>query len=145
MGNGSRIICLPDREATIRSFSASDLLLIDEAAWVRDSTYEAVLPMLAVSRGRVLLLSTPWGRRGFFFREFEEGGPNWERVKVTAYECPRISRDWLEEQRLRYPPLRFKSEFLCEFVENEDSVFTYDQVHAAISYEVKPLWAEAAA
>ncbi|HEU4700687.1 MAG TPA: phage terminase large subunit [Gemmatimonadales bacterium] len=140
LANGSRIVCLPDKEATIRSYSAVSLLVIDEAAWVRDSTYEAVLPMLAVSQGGVFLLSTPFGQRGFFHHEWTEGGPAWHRAKVTAHECPRISPAWLEEQRRSLPPLRFRSEYLCEFVGTEDDVFSYDEIMAAITPEVRPLF-----
>jgi hypothetical protein len=142
LGNGSRIVCLPDKEATIRSYAAVSLLIIDEAAWVRDGTYEAVLPMLAISQGRTILLSTPMGRRGFFFSEWENGGPRWERVKVTAYDCPRIDPAWLEEQKQNYPPLRFRSEFLCHFCELEDAVFSYDDVMAAVSEDVPLLFEE---
>ena len=69
LANGSRILSLPGSEATVRGFSA-DLLVIDEAARVDDSLYEAVRPMLAVTGGRLVALSTPWavaagsGRRG---------------------------------------------------------------------------------
>jgi len=65
LANGSRILSLPGTEATVRGFSA-DLLIIDEAARVHDSLYEAVRPMLAVTGGRLVALSAPWGRRGWF-------------------------------------------------------------------------------
>jgi len=38
-GNGSRIVVIPDREGNVRGFSAVDLLIVDEAAWVLDATY----------------------------------------------------------------------------------------------------------
>ncbi len=46
----------------------SNELKIDEAARVSDELYRAVRPMLATSGGRIVLLSTPFGKRGFFFR-----------------------------------------------------------------------------
>ena len=46
--NGSRIVGLPGKEATVRGFSAVSLLLIDEAARVEDAMYKALRPMLAV-------------------------------------------------------------------------------------------------
>ena len=64
---GSRIVSLPGREATIRGFSGVHLLVVDEAARVADELYQAVRPMLAVSGGRIVLLGTPFGKRGFFF------------------------------------------------------------------------------
>src|ERR671913_617118 len=62
--NGSRIITLPGSEKTIRGFSGAGLLLIDEASRVDDGLYYAIRPMLAVSGGSLMMLSTPFGRRG---------------------------------------------------------------------------------
>src|SRR5215216_5174907 len=57
--NGSRIITLPGSEKTIRGFSGATLLVVDEAARVEDELYFAVRPMLAVSGGALMMLSTP--------------------------------------------------------------------------------------
>ena len=67
LDNGSRVISLPGSEGTIRGFSSVSLIIIDEAARVGDDLYYSVRPMLAVSRGRMLALSTPFGKRGWFF------------------------------------------------------------------------------
>src|SRR5262249_5829927 len=63
LSNFSRIVCLPCREDTIRGYSNVTLLVIDEAARVPDDLYRAVRPMLAVSDGRLVCLSTPYGKR----------------------------------------------------------------------------------
>jgi hypothetical protein len=94
--NGSRIVSLPGDESTIRGYSGVSLLVIDEAARVPDDLYRAVRPMLAVSRGRLIALSTPFGRRGWFFTEWSSSNP-WERVEVSADRCPRITADFLAE------------------------------------------------
>jgi hypothetical protein len=140
LANGSRIVSLPGKEATIRGYSGVSLLVVDEASRVPDPLYQAVRPMLAVSAGRIVLLSTPWGRRGFFHHEWTEGGPTWQRVKITARDVPRISDAWLEEERARIGDWWFRQEYLCEFVETEDSVFSYDTVMAAVSDDVRPLF-----
>src|ERR1035437_4701637 len=64
---GSRICSLPGDPKTIRGFSAPALILEDEAAFVDDELFAAIKPMLAVSRGQLILMSTPFGRRGHFF------------------------------------------------------------------------------
>jgi len=140
LANGSSVSCLPGREKTIRGYSGVTLLLVDEAALVPDALYVAVRPMIAVSGGRIMLLSTPRGRRGFFYREWSEGGPQWHRTKITAYECPRIPRAWLECERERIGRNAFRQEYLVEFVENEDSAFAYDDVEAALDPEARPLF-----
>lgn len=136
---GSRIVCLPGKEATIRGFSGVALLVVDEASRVPDELYQAVRPMLAVSGGRIVLLSTPYGRRGFVHHECTEG-VDWHRVKITADQCPRIGKEWLAGERKAIGDWWFKQEYQCEFVDTEDQVFGYDLVMQALSGEVKPLF-----
>lgn len=141
MENGSRIVCLPGAsDKNIRGFSAAALLVVDEAARVADPLYEAIRPMLAVSGGRIVLLSTPWGRRGFFFEEYTSGDPDWERVTITAHDCPRIDPAWLARERERIPDWVFRQEYLCQFVETQDAAFSYDSVVAAVSEDVAPFF-----
>jgi hypothetical protein len=70
--NNSRIVSLPGKEATVRSFSAVGLLIVDEAARVADALYYSVRPMLAVTKvvkgagGRLAALSSPFGRMGWY-------------------------------------------------------------------------------
>ena len=84
LANGSRLVSLPGTGETVRGFSAPDLIIEDEAAYVANSLYFAVRPMLAVSGGRLLLLSTPFGRRGHFFEAWE-GEEQWQRIEVPSH------------------------------------------------------------
>ena len=140
LDNKSRIVSLPGSEGTVRGFSGADLIVEDEASRVSDELYFAVRPMLAVSGGRLILMSTPFGKRGHFFKEWTDGGPSWERILITAKECPRISSDFLEEERQALGDWWFRQEYLCEFVETVDQPFSYDLVQAAVTEEVKPLF-----
>lgn len=137
--NGSRIITLPGKEATIRGFSGVSLLVVDEASRVPDELYQAIRPMLAVSGGRVALLSTPWGKRGFFYQEWTEGGPDWQRVKITAEDCPRIAPEWLEDERRAIGEWWFQQEYACEFVDTTDQVFRSEDIERAIDPNIQPL------
>lgn len=139
LANGSRIISLPGSEGRIRGFSGVSLLIVDEAARVEDALYFSVRPMLAVSGGSLMMLSTPWGKRGAFFEEWTNG-TGWQRFEVTAHDCPRISREFLEEEAKTLGPRWFRQEYECSFEETQDSVFDYETVEAAISDEVEPLF-----
>jgi Terminase large subunit, T4likevirus-type, N-terminal len=77
--NGSRNIALPGSEGTIRSFQGVNLLVIDEAAHVPDGLYASVSPLTQTSKGRTILLSTPYGQRGFFWHEWPARGVRWSR------------------------------------------------------------------
>lgn len=138
--NGSRLIALPGKESTIRGFSGAALLIADEAARVPDSLYQAIRPMIAVSGGRVLLLSTPCGKRGFFFQEWTEGGDSWERVEVTAHDCPRISAEWLQSEREAIGDYWFDQEYLCQFRDSVDQIFSTEAIMAALDSTVTPLF-----
>jgi Terminase-like family. len=137
--NKSRIVGLPGNEATARGFSAVSLLLVDEAARVDDDLYKAIRPMLAVSGGSLWLMSTPNGKKGFFWEAWEHGGPEWERIQVTAPECPRITEEFLEEEMRNMGEHWFRQEYLCEFVDAVSGVFDRDLVERAISDEFLPL------
>jgi hypothetical protein len=139
--NGSRIVALPGSEATVRGYSAPRLVLIDEASRVEDDLYAALRPMLATSEsGRLICLSTPWGRRGFFFNGWEFGGDTWQRFRVPASECPRISKEFLDEELREIGPLRFASEYCCEFIDADDQLFPSALIERALSDEVRPIW-----
>ena len=90
-------MALPGREETIRSFSGVDLLILDEASRVPDDLYRSVRPMLAVSQGRLLALSTPFGQRGWFYEEWIGTGP-WQRIHIPWTQCPRIRPEFIAEE-----------------------------------------------
>jgi hypothetical protein len=92
--NESRVVCLPSQEQTVRGFSGVKLLVIDESARVLDELYFSVRPMLAMSQGRLIALSTPFGKRGWWFSAWQYGD-EWLKVHVTADQCPRISASFL--------------------------------------------------
>jgi hypothetical protein len=137
--NGSEIYALPGSEDTIRGFSAVTLLVVDEAAVVKDDLYFTIRPMLAVSQGRIVLLSTPKGKRGFFYREYTEGEADWHRAVVTAEHCPRIDQTWLAEERRRIGDYWYRQEYGCEFVDTDDQLFPSELVDEAITPTVTPL------
>ena len=146
--NGSRIVSLPGTENTIRSYSGVDLLIVDEASRIPDNLYMAIRPMLAVSNGSLVLLSTPHGKRGVFFDEWcgsdkndpedwEQIDDEWERVRITAAQCPRITRGFLDEEKRKLPERWYLQEYFCKFLETEDQVFAYDLIKQSFTDEVK--------
>ena len=138
--NRSRIVGLPGNETTIRGFSAVRHLLVDEAARVSDDLYKAIRPMLAVSGGALWLMSTPCGKRGFFWEAWEHGGPEWLRVQVTAEECPRIPRQFLDGEKNAMGERWFRQEYMCNFEAVVDAVFSHEDIQAMLSDDVEPLF-----
>ncbi len=136
---GGRVLSLPGSEATIRGFSGATLIVEDEASRVDDALYFSIRPMLAVKQGRLILMSTPFGKRGHFWNEWDTG-TTWQRVEVPATAVPRISQEFLEEERSSMGDWWFSQEYLCQFKESTDSVFSYDDVMRALSDDVPILF-----
>lgn len=139
LANGSRVVSLPENEQSIRGFNGVRLLVIDEAARVSDDLYRAVRPMVATSRGAILILSTAFGKRGFFFDLWEKGQA-WDRYKVTADECPRITPEELTEAAMDLGPRWFSQEYFCTFNDSVDQLFGQDVIDQALAAEVAPLF-----
>jgi hypothetical protein len=135
--NGSRIVSLPGNEATIRAYSAVRLLLVDEAARVPDNVIAAARPMLAVSGGQLIALSTPFGTRGWWYEAWKDGGSTWQRVQIPASECPRISPAFLEEEKRSLGPWFYAQEYECSFMEAVTQAFATEQVEALFDEEVE--------
>ncbi len=137
--NRSRIIALPESERTIRGYSGARLLVVDEAARVDDGLYRSVRPMLAVSKGRLLALSTPFGKRGWFYEAWSSGD-EWQRLQIRAEQCPRISPAFLAEERRALGERWYRQEYDCSFEETIDAVFSSADIQAALCDDLQPLF-----
>ena len=139
--NGSRIVGLPGTRADggVRGFSAVSLLIIDEAARLEESMYKALRPRLAGGDGDLWMMSTPFGKRGFFYDNWELGGNLWHRVKVAATERARIGRAFLEEERSALGASWFAQKYQCSFIDNGTSMFSRDLLEGALIDGIKPL------
>lgn len=132
--NGSRVIALPGKEATIRGFSAVTLLVFDEAARVDDALYASTRPMLAVSGGRLIALSTPYGTRGWYYQAYCDRERNgWKYHEITATQCPRISAEYLEEERRTNGFWWFDQEYMGKFLDSKTAAFRSEDIEAAFT------------
>lgn len=127
---GGRILALPCSGDTIVGEHGVTLMGLDEAARIKDDFYAVVTPMLIVSekvtgiKARLALLSTPFGRRGFFYKEWVgEGDEGWVRHRYTWRECPRITRSDIERERRRHDELYIRQEYECEFLAQINQLF----------------------
>ena len=136
--NGSRIVALPGLESTVRSYSAVRLLLVDEASRVDDETIAATRPMLAVSGGQLIALSTPAGRRGWWHAAWEDGGNVYKRVRVTAESCPRIKASFLAEEKASMGDYFYRQEYECEFAESDAQLISEATLKAMWSARCAP-------
>ncbi len=150
LANGSRVISLPDSQEGVVGFSAPRLVVIDEGSRVSDELYKSVRPMLAVSGGALLTLSTPYGNQGWFFDIWDDSAEGlqrraklhepWQRTAVTADEVPRITAEFLEDERVELGERWFHQEYNLKFLDAIDSVFSQGVIHGARSEGIEPLF-----
>jgi hypothetical protein len=137
LANGSRIVSLPGQEGTVRGYSGVRLLAIDEASRVSTDLAMAVRPMLAVSAGRLVALSTPFGTRGWWYEAWR-GDEAWERYEVPASMCPRISAAFLEAERSSVGEWWYTQEYECQFLDAQSQAFGRADVDAMFNEDVLP-------
>ena len=116
LANGASVIALPDNEEKIRCFSAPTLIVVDEAAFASDTLFTALEPMLSVSNGTLMLLSTPNGQTGYFYEKWHQQNSPWTRILGTLEDCPRISEEAIKKLRESMSEETFQQEFDCQFV-----------------------------
>lgn len=121
--NGSEIYVRSYQKCDyIRGISANTLI-IDEAAFVREDDFNAILrPTLATIGRRGLLFSTPRGKN-FFFRMATNHSPNYHYYYATYRDNPYANRGEIEDARKTLPEKIFRSEYEAEFIDGGMSVF----------------------
>lgn len=136
--NGSEIYSLPAGKsgAFIRGFSL-DLLIADEAAYIPESVWVAVKPMIAVSRkmkqlGWVILLSTPFGKGGYFYDCCHDA--DFKHWHVSSESCNRIPRDFLKKERQKLTRIEYAQEYLGEFVEEFNQLFSTELIKKRMTF-----------
>ena len=141
--NGSRVVTLTGQAPdSIRGFSSVSLLIIDEAAQVLERSYTNARPMLAVSNGRIILLSTPHGKRGFYWEAWNdfqhENFEGWQGIEINADQCPRLTKAFVIEEKRRMLDWEFKQEYYNHFAEAQESVFKAEDIDAAFDHPELP-------
>ena len=144
LSNGSHIVSLPGDPDTVRGFSAPRLVITDEAAYVADAMQAAIAPMLAVSQGRQIDMSSPNGKRGYYYENWTNG-EGIERIKIVGRECSRINAEFLEQQRKKLGPTLYAQEFEGEFTDADTSAFSSELIELALVDDFEPFPARAAA
>jgi hypothetical protein len=121
---GSRLWAIPGSPATVRGIAAPAIIICDELAYAPDDLVHALWPMLATTNGPFIGLSTPNFKAGYFYETFRSRDPSWTRVEIPASKCLRISRAFLEEQMTELGPVKYRSEYECEFADLSGAVFS---------------------
>jgi hypothetical protein len=125
--NGSTLQFLSaERYDSIRGFSFSHMV-VDEAAFIKEiAMQEAILPTLSALGKKCLIISTPKSKN-WFYNTYLKGGDgvgDYVSFRGISTDNPHISQQFINEQRKSLPPEIFKQEYLAEFSESGNDVFT---------------------
>ena len=124
---GSICYSLPaGKTATYLRCYALDFLVIDEAAFVPEAVYNTLKPMLAISQklkglGWETLLSTPYGKGGFFYDSHMSD--DYKAFHVSAEDCNRYDKVFLNKERKRLTKVEYAQEYLAEFIDELNQFF----------------------
>ena len=130
--NGSIIYCLPTGLTGygIRGYTI-DVLIADEAAFIPEEVWTAVTPMLAITKGKIILLSTPHGKEGYYYRCFQD--TNFRSFHVSAEDCPRKNQDFLNREKSRMSEVQYAQEYLGEFIDELRQFFSTALIQKVMS------------
>ena len=125
--NGSEILFKSaEQKEALRGFTVSGLLVIDEAAYIQDEIFEILYPTVDANNAPILVISTPLFCSGEFYSLYVKGNKekgfysyDWSKFDTSKY----LSREKLEQYRQMLSPLKFRSEYLGEFISEGSYVF----------------------
>lgn len=136
--NGSIIYCLPTGKTGtfIRGFTI-DLLIADEAAFIPETVWLAIMPMIAVSRktrgwGWLILLSTPFGKGGFFYNSCYD--KDFKQIHISSESCKRIPKSFLRKEKKRLSKQEYAQEYLAEFVDEFSQLFSTSLIKQRMTF-----------
>lgn len=116
--NGSTIISIPCAQPDAGRGFSPHLVLLDEAAFAPEALFTAIMPSVAATHGAIHMISSPNGRQGRFFEAHEGKAKDvWWTKRITYKDCPRMTDEQMEIERIAMGDLYWRQEFMSEFVQ----------------------------
>lgn len=117
-----------DSPNSIRGYTVSGILCLDEASFFPDELPDGsepwssiIMPITKARSPKVLLISTPKGKRGFYYDMYLKALSNekgYKQVTATIYEDSLISDEEIEQIKKSVSPIGFAEEFECQFLDS---------------------------
>ena len=140
--NGSRIQAIPTSEDAGRS-EALSLLIVDEAAWIRnfEDIWTGLYPTLSTG-GSAIILSTPNGVGGQYYKLYadaEAKANEFNPIKLMWYVHPEHDQAWFDKETRQMSRRKVAQEMLCEFIGSGDTYITADDIAFLDSIKRDPI------
>lgn len=92
-----------------------------------------------IKRNKVLMISTPKGKRGFFWNSYNNALQKitgWYEISATIYDDALISPEEIQNIKQSMSPLAFEEEFMVKFLDNSISFFqNFEKCFADYAYD----------
>lgn len=123
--NGSEILFKSQEQRdALRGFTVSGLLVIDEGAFITTDIYNILYPCCDAHNAPILIISTPLFMDGEFYKLYSSTSPlisafDWSKYDTSKY----LSNEKLEYYKQTISALKFRSEYLGEFISEGSYIF----------------------
>lgn len=126
--NGSELLFKSaEQRDALRGFTVSGLMVIDEGSFIQDSIFEILYATCDANNAPILVISTPLFCSGEFYRLYMRGlqpnervqSFNWSEYDTSVFLSPAK----LQYYRETISPLKFRSEYLGEFITEGSYLF----------------------
>ena len=141
LANGSIIYKFPIGRTGIfvEGLSSIDFLYVDEAIHMAERPWDAILPMLAEPKKRglgwITLLSNTRGRPFGVFRDSFKEDSKYTKFSISAEDCPHISKEFLEAEKIRLGDSRYRMIWCGEFVETDFKFFPSNLISKSMTLQ----------
>lgn len=122
-----------DSPTSIRGNTVNGILVLDECAFFPDELTDGsdpwgsvIMPITKARKPKVLAISTPKGKRGFWYNMYLKavaGEKGYKEITATILDDELVSDEEIEEIKRNISPIAFKEEFLVEFLDSSLTFF----------------------
>ncbi len=136
--NGSVIHSLPcgDTGFGIMGFTI-DLLIADEAAFIPEEVWNSIIPALAITRGEIWLLSTPFIKEGYYYSCFSD--PAFTAFHTSSEDCPRKDQVLLDRQKETLTKAQYAQMYIDQFVDELRQFLSDDLIRGCCILQRRPI------
>lgn len=109
-----------------------DVVVPDECAYLPESIWSAITPMLLTTGGHLWLLSTPNAQEGYFYEAYTNPAFGFKTFHVNSEEVAQsrpepmrsMMLQYLEREKLRMSPMQYAQQYLAQFQEELGQLFS---------------------
>ena len=130
---------------SIRGYTVSGILVMDEVSFYPDTLPDGsepwssvIMPITKARKPKVLVISTPKGKRGLFYEMYLRGvgqEKGFREITATIYDDKLVTEEEIEDIKRRVSPMAFEEEFMVKFLDSSVTFFRgYENVFSDYVY-----------